>query len=88
MAPLGTIMDSEEFKGKVISLRLAFLLILLTGLITFTGAEIYFQFQYVKAQQANHFEIHQQDIKYLKEQIEYERDRVDRKFKRLESNNY
>ena len=70
---LNSVIDSEEFKGKKVSLRLTLFLIALTAFTVFAGAEIYFQFQDVR-----------KDLKVLKEQIEYERERVDRKFKQLE----
>ena len=70
--PVSAIVDSEDFKGRKVSLRLTILLIAFTAVSVFAGAEIYFQFQDVR-----------KDIKVLKEQIIYERERVDRKFKQL-----
>lgn len=70
--PVSAIVDSEDFKGRKVSLRLTILLIAFTAVSVFAGAEIYFQFQDVR-----------KDIQVLKEQIIYERERVDRKFKQL-----
>lgn len=70
--PVSAIVDSEDFKGRKVSLRLTILLIAFTAVAVFAGAEIYFQFQDVR-----------KDIQVLKEQIIYERERVDRKFKQL-----
>ena len=69
---LNSVIDSEEFKGKQVSLKLTFLLIVITAITVFAGAEVYFQFQDVR-----------KDIKLLKEQIEYEKVRVDEKLDQI-----
>lgn len=71
--PLSSIIDSPDFEAKKVSLRLTLFLIVFTAVSVFAVAEVYFQFQDVR-----------KDIKVLKERIEYERERVDRKFKRIE----
>lgn len=71
--PLSSIIDSPDFEAKKVSLRLTLFLIVFTAVSVFAVAEVYFQFQDVR-----------KDIKVLKERIEYERERVDRKFKNFE----
>ena len=71
--PISAILDSDDFKGKKVSLRLAIMLVFGAILITFIGAEIWFQFQDVR-----------KDMQVLQERIEYERARNDRKFNDLE----
>lgn len=70
---IGNVVNSEDFEGKKVSLRLTLFLIAFTAVSVFAGAEIYFQFQDVR-----------KDIEVLKDKIEYERERVDRKFKNIE----
>lgn len=67
---IGDIVNTDDFEGKKVSLRLTIFLIVFTAISVFAGAEIYFQFQDVR-----------KDIEVIKERIEYERARVDRKFK-------
>ena len=70
---INSVIDSPDFEGKKVSLRLTLFLIVFTAVSVFAGAEVYFQFQDVR-----------KDIKVLKERIEYERERVDRKFKNFD----
>lgn len=65
---------------KKISVKTAIILMVLT----FEAAAIYFRFQHNEQRIDKIEELHTQDINHLKEQMAYERERVDRKFKRFE----
>lgn len=82
---IGAAINSEDLDGKRVSLRLTLLLILITAFAVYEGAYIYFRFEKVEANQRLIQELHKQDMEHIKAQQEYERERVDRKFKRLEN---
>lgn len=81
---IGGIVNSEDFAGKTVSLRLTLLLLAFTALAVYEGAYIYFRFEKVESRLEKQLELHAQDVNHLKEQLAYERDRIDRKFKRFE----
>jgi hypothetical protein len=81
-----TVADVDDFKGKFVSLKLVILLIALTAIATWTGAEIYFHFRLMEKDLVAQQALHLKDVTHMEEMISYERDRIDRKFKRLEEN--
>ena len=78
--------EVDDFKGKTISLKLALLLCVLTAIGTWTVGEVYFHFKLMSKNIEATQELHDLDMKYIKEKIEYERKRNDRKFEDLEQN--
>lgn len=81
---IGGIVNSEDFEGKRVSLRLMLFILVLVAFAVYEGAYIYFRFERAENRLEKQEELHLQDINHLKEQMEYERERIDRKFKRLE----
>lgn len=65
---------------KRITIKTAIILMVLA----FEAAAIYYRFERVESTQRQIQALHEQDIKHLQEQMSYERERVDRKFKRIE----
>ena len=82
--PFATAINSEDFEGKKVSLKLTLLLLLITAFAVYEGSYIYFRFENLEKEAALVKHLHAQDIEHLTEKMQYERDRVDRKFKQLE----
>lgn len=81
---IGGIVNSEDFEGKKVSLRLMLFILALVAFAVYEGSYIYFRFERLEAAVEKNAELHTQDVEHIKEQMEYERERIDRKFKRLE----
>jgi len=45
MAPISSLMDTEDFNGKKVSLRLTLLLIALMAFAVYEGASVYYRFE-------------------------------------------
>lgn len=84
MAPISSLIDTEDFNNKKVSLRLTLLLIALVAFAVYEGASVYYRFESVEREINTLKELHSQDFKHLEEKVEYERARVDRRLNRIE----
>lgn len=81
---IGGVINSEDFEGKRVSLRLMLFILALVAFAVYEGSYIYFRFERLEARFEKQAELHSQDVEHIKEQMQYERERIDRKFKRIE----